>query len=105
MVYLPLPTDTLTVGKCTAQLLAAALHAPSPRTAVAEWVSLAERGREALRVGFSAVGDTRGYSTRPLRWTGGGGWASSHDPAGLLRCRNTKLQAALPALASMAEDD
>lgn len=101
-MYLPLLTDTSTqVGTSIAQLLAAALRAPSHRTAVAEWIPPAERGREASR------GRRRWERPEAIAPThsGGGGWVARHLTT-LLRSRDIKVQAAaLTALASLAKDN
>ncbi|KAI0280546.1 armadillo-type protein, partial [Russula aff. rugulosa BPL654] len=101
-VYLPLLTDTSAqVGTSIAQLLAAALRAPSHRTAVAEWVPPAERGREASR---GRRRWERPEAIAPAH-SGGGGWVARHLTS-LLRSRDVKVQAAaLTALASLAKDN
>jgi len=101
-VYLPLLTDPSPPASISiAQLLGAALRAPSHRTAVAEWVPSAERGREASR--------GRRRWERPEAITpaqsGGGGWVARHLTT-MLRSRDVKVQeAALNALAALAKDN
>jgi hypothetical protein len=101
-VYLPLLTDSSAQASISiAQLLGAALRAPSHRTAVAEWVPPAERSREASH--------GRRRWERPEVITpaqsSGGGWVARHLTT-LLRSRDVKVQeAALNALAALAKDN
>ncbi len=86
---------------CVAQLLGAALRAPSHRTAVAEWVPPAERTREAPR---GRRRWERLEAVTPAH-SGGGGWVARHLTT-LLRSRDVKVQeAALNALAALAKDN
>ncbi len=101
-VYLPLLTDASTrVSMCVAQLLGAALRAPSYRTAVAEWVPPSERTREVPR------GRRRWErpETVASAQSSGGGWVARHLTT-LLRGRDVKVQeTALNALAALAKDN
>jgi armadillo repeat-containing protein 8 len=101
-VYLPLLTDSSAQASMSiAQLLGAALRAPSHRTAVAEWVPPAERGKDASR------GRRRWERPEAIAsaHTGGGGWVARHLTT-LLRSRDVKAQeAALNALAALAKDN
>ncbi|KAI0284920.1 ARM repeat-containing protein [Russula brevipes] len=101
-VYLPLLTDSSTQASTSiAQLLGAALRAPTHRTAVAEWVPPAERGREASR---GRRRWERPEAIAPAQ-SGGGGWVARHLTT-LLRSRDIKVQeAALNALAALAKDN
>lgn len=101
-VFLPLLTDaSMQASTSIAQLLGVALRTPSHRTAVAEWIPPAERGREALR--------GRRRWERPeataAAQSGGGGWVARHLTS-MLRNRDVKVQeAALSALAALAKDN
>jgi len=101
-VFLPLLTDASTQASTSiAQLLGAALRTPSHRTAVAEWIPPAERGREALR------GRRRWERPEALApaQSSGGGWVARHLTT-MLRNRDVKVQeAALNALAALAKDN
>ena len=84
-----------------AQLLGAALRTPSHRTAVAEWIPPAERGREALR---GRRRWERPEAIAPAQHSGGG-WVARHLTS-MLRNRDVKVQeAALNALAALAKDN
>jgi hypothetical protein len=86
---------------CIAQLLGAALRAPSHRTAVAEWVPPAERTRDAPR---GRRRWERPETVAPAQ-SSGGGWAARRLTT-LLRCRDVKVQeTALNALAALAKDN
>lgn len=101
-VYLPLLTDASTrVSMCIAQLLGAALRAPSHRSTVAEWVPPAERTREAPR---GRRRWERPETVAPAQ-SSGGGWVARRLTS-LLRCRDVKVQeTALNALAALAKDN
>ncbi|KAH9071040.1 ARM repeat-containing protein [Lactarius deliciosus] len=101
-VYLPLLTDASTrVSMCVAQLLGAALRAPSYRSTVAEWVPPAERTREVPR---GRRRWERPETVAPAQ-SSGGGWVARHLTA-LLRSRDVKVQeTALNALAALAKDN
>ena len=101
-VYLPLLIDASTrVSMCIAQLLGAALRAPSHRTAVAEWVPPAERTREVPR---GRRRWERPETVAPAQ-SSGGGWVARRLTT-LLRCRDVKVQeTALNALAALAKDN
>lgn len=101
-VYLPLLTDSSTqVSTSIAQLLGAALRAPSHRTALAEWIPPSERAREASR---GRRRWERPETIAPAQ-SGGGGWVARHLTT-LLRSRDVKVQeAALYALAALAKDN
>ncbi|KAH9022341.1 armadillo-type protein [Lactarius pseudohatsudake] len=84
-----------------AQLLGAALRAPSYRSTVAEWVPLAERTREVPR---GRRRWERPETVAPAQ-SSGGGWVARHLTA-LLRSRDVKVQeTALNALAALAKDN
>jgi len=101
-VYLPLLTDASTQATTSiAQLLGAALRATSHRTAVAEWIPPAERGREASR---GRRRWERPETIAPAQ-SSGGGWVARHLTT-MLRSRDVKVQeAALNALAALAKDN
>src|ERR1700761_6667042 len=101
-VYLPLLTDASTrVSMCIAQLLGAALRAPSHRTAVAEWVPPAERTRDVPR-GRRRWERPETVAPAP---SSGCGWVARRLTT-LLRCRDVKVQeTALSALAALAKDN
>ncbi|KAI0253577.1 ARM repeat-containing protein [Lactifluus subvellereus] len=101
-VYLPLLTDSSAQTSISiAQLLGVALRAPSHRTAVAEWVPPAERGREVSRARRRWE---RPEAIAPAQ-SSGGGWVARHLTT-LLRSRDVKVQeAALNALAALAKDN
>ncbi|KAH9032520.1 ARM repeat-containing protein [Lactarius hengduanensis] len=101
-VYLPLLTDASTrVSMSVAQLLGAALRAPSYRSTVAEWVPPAERTREVPR---GRRRWERPETVAPAQ-SSGGGWVARHLTA-LLRSRDVKVQeTALNALAALAKDN
>jgi hypothetical protein len=86
---------------CIAQLLGAALRAPSHRSTVAEWVPPAERTREAPR---GRRRWERPETVAPAQ-SSGGGWVARRLTT-LLRCRDVKVQeTALNALAALAKDN
>ncbi|KAI0306232.1 ARM repeat-containing protein [Multifurca ochricompacta] len=102
-LYLPLLTDSSTQASMSiAQLLGAALRAPSHRTTVAEWVPSAERSRETSR---GRRRWERPEAIAPAQSGNGGGWVARHLTT-LLRSRDVKVQeAALNALAALAKDN